>query len=208
MSPDFEYFIRMRLKGMHGHDLLGTLYFDLPVTIICTLLFHWLVRDTLISHLPSFLRKKYEIYYQQDWFHYARRNWIVIVYSAMIGIFSHLAWDAFTHSNGFFVQYISFLQQTVKVFNVDVPCYDLMQLISTFIGGIIILVYILWPSNQFIKDQDWKKTIRYCTFVLAITFVILILRDADSQNEFIATSLSGGLIGMMIAPFFLKFKKL
>jgi len=47
MTPDFEYFIRMRLMQVHGHNLFGALYFDLPVAIVCTLLFQLIVRDTL-----------------------------------------------------------------------------------------------------------------------------------------------------------------
>jgi len=88
---------------------------------------------------------------------------------------------------------------------VDVPSYDLMQLISTFIGGIILLIYILWPTNHFVKGQDWFKTFKYCSVVLLISLTILFLRDANTQSEFIATILSGGLIGMMLAPFVLKF---
>lgn len=207
MAPDFEYFIRMRLQQVHGHNLAGAFYFDFPIAIICTFIFQLLVRDTLIEHLPAFLRKKYEPYYKQDWLKFAQKSWFVIIYSALIGIFSHLFWDAFTHAPGYFVQYIPFLQQTISVFNVDVPSYDLMQLISTFIGGIIIMIYILWPSNYLLKDQDWKKSLRYFVVVFIVMVSIVFIRNANTQSEYIATILSGGLIGMMVAPFVLKDKK-
>ena len=37
MAPDFEYFIRMRLQQVHGHNLAGAFFFDLPVAIICSI---------------------------------------------------------------------------------------------------------------------------------------------------------------------------
>jgi len=204
MAPDFEYFIRMRLQQVHGHNLAGAFYFDLPVALISTFLFQFLVRDTLIEHLPIFLRKKYELYYKQDWLKFAQIKWYVIIYSALIGIFSHLFWDAFTHAPGYFVQYIPFLKQTIRVFYVDVPTYDLMQLISTFIGGVVILIYVLWPTNHFLKGQDWKKSFKYITVIFIVMVSVVFLRNANTQSEYIATIISGGLIGMIVTPFILK----
>jgi hypothetical protein len=203
MSPDFEFFIRMRLIKEHGHSIAGAFYFDLPVTLLSLFLFHLLVRDSLIRALPEYLRLKYSVYLGLDWISYARKNWLIVVVSALVGIFSHIFWDAFTHAPGYFVRYIPYLQQTILVFNVPIPSYDLLQLLSSFIGGVLILAYLLWPGNEVLKGQAWGRTIRYILLVIVIALVVVWLRDPGSYNEFVATILSGGLIGMMIAPFFL-----
>lgn len=208
MAPDFEYFIRMRLKQVHGHSIAGAFYFDLPVTLISLVLFHFLVRDTLIDHLPDFLRKKYSSFYQMNWFEYARKRWYVVLYSAVIGIFSHLFWDAFTHAPGYFVQYIPFLKEELLIFNVKIPSYDFMQLLSSAFGALIIAIVMLWPSGQKFSFRSYHKPFRYVFLVMLVSFLILILRGADTQSEIIATSISGGLIGMMVVPFFLKRPKL
>ncbi|MBK6952806.1 MAG: DUF4184 family protein [Crocinitomicaceae bacterium] len=208
MSPDFEYFIRMRLKQVHGHNLAGAFYFDLPVTIISLILFHFLVRDTLIDHLPEFLRKKYASFYQMNWFEYARKHWYVILYSAVIGILSHLFWDAFTHAPGYFVQYIPYLKEELLIFNVKIPSYDFMQLLSSGFGALIIATVILWPKDQKFSIRSYQKPVRYIFYVMLIALLTLILRGADTQSEIIATSISGGLIGMMVVPFLLKRPKL
>ena len=39
MSPDFEYFLRMKIKSDMSHTLLGIFYFDLPITLIIALSF-------------------------------------------------------------------------------------------------------------------------------------------------------------------------
>ncbi len=207
MVPDFEYFIRMRLKQVHGHSIAGAFYFDLPVALISLFLFHYLVRDTLIDHLPDFLRKKYTVFYRMNWFEYARKRWYVVLYSAVIGIFSHLFWDAFTHAPGYFVKYIPFLKEELLIFNVKIPSYDFMQLLSSGFGALIIAIVILWPSGQKFTIRSNQKPLRYIFYVVLVALSILILRGADTQSEIIATSLSGGLIGMMVVPFFLKKRK-
>jgi len=204
MSPDFEYFIRMRLKQVHGHNIAGAFYFDLPVTLLSLFLFHLLVRDALIEHLPEFLRKKYERFYQMNWVAYAKERWYVIIYSALIGIMSHLFWDAFTHAPGYFVQFIPFLQQELLIFNVSIPSYDFMQLISTLTGGFVILLVIVWPGRDQFEWRHFLKPLKYVTVVLLISILVMLLRGVSNLNEFIATSISGTLIGMMIAPFILR----
>lgn len=204
MAPDFEYFIRMRLKQVHGHNLAGAFYFDLPVTLFALLIFHFLVRDTLIDHLPEFLRKKYAKFYQMNWFEYARKRWYVIIYSSLIGIFSHLFWDAFTHAPGYFVRYIPFLREKLLIFNVEIPSYDFMQLLSSGFGALIILTVILWPAGQKFSFSSYRKPLRYISMLICTAIIILVLRGADTQSEFIATSISGMLIGMILVPLFFR----
>lgn len=203
MAPDFEYFIRMRLMQVHGHKLAGVFYFDLPVALMAVLIFQFLVRDTLIEHLPEFLQKKYQPFYQMHWLTYFKKYWYVVIWSILIGIFSHLFWDAFTHAPGYFVQFIPFLQEELLIFNVTIPSYDFMQLLSSAFGAVVILLVIIWPQHHKITWRSWTKFIRYGFFVFAVAMLVLVLRGAHTQSEIIATFLSGTLIGMMVMPFFL-----
>jgi membrane-bound metal-dependent hydrolase YbcI (DUF457 family) len=139
-----------------------------------------------------------------NWFEYARKRWYVILYSSVIGIFSHLFWDAFTHAPGYFVQYIPFLKEELLIFNVKIPSYDFMQLLSSGIGALIIAFVVLWPADQKFSVRTYRKPFRYIFLVMTVALLILILRGANTQSEFIATSISGGLIGMMVVPLFLK----
>lgn len=204
MAPDFEYFINMRLRQVHGHTLAGTLYYDLPITLICLLIFHGIVKKTLIDHLPDFLQKKFHKARHFDWFAYAQKNWYVVVWSALLGIFSHLFWDAFTHAPGYFVQYIPFLNKTLDIFGVSIPCYDLMQLLSTLVGGMIVLLVFIWPLHAPDHDFKLRKTIKYVTVVFIVAVLTMIFRGVSNQNEFIATSIAGTLIGLIAAPFILQ----
>ena len=53
LTPDFEYFIRMKVQSIYSHTLLGIFWFDLPLAILLAFLFHSLVRDTLFFNLPK-----------------------------------------------------------------------------------------------------------------------------------------------------------
>lgn len=116
MSPDFEYFLKMRMEKIHGHTFEGLFYLDLPLTIVLAFVFHLFVRDALIMNLPELLKKRLLPFVGIDWISWVKKRWYVLVYSALIGIFSHIFWDAFTHTNGYFVSRIPMLQGWVDVF--------------------------------------------------------------------------------------------
>jgi hypothetical protein len=59
MTPDFEYFIRMTVGSIYSHTFWGIFYFDLPVGIALCFIFHGIVRDQLIDHLPAPLRERF-----------------------------------------------------------------------------------------------------------------------------------------------------
>jgi len=107
MAPDFEYFVKMRIESKIGHSFIGFIVFDLPLVIIISLVFHFIVKNTLILHLPekvnSFIRQDKEdsLFKKGKWF----RGILIFIYSAIIGMFSHTLWDAFTHEYAILFQF-------------------------------------------------------------------------------------------------------
>jgi hypothetical protein len=59
LIPDFEYFLRMRIKSNYSHTIDGLFWFDLPLGIILGYIFHYLVRDSLLNNLPIFLKSRF-----------------------------------------------------------------------------------------------------------------------------------------------------
>jgi hypothetical protein len=213
MSPDFEYFINMKLGRIHGHTLSGAFYYDLPVTLICLILFHLLVRDTLIDHLPHPLHEKYKHLKKLNWICYFKLRWHVVLYCSLIGIFSHLFWDSFTHAPGFFSSVFPALNESVYVFNTHIKVYYLLQITSSVVGAMAILIavawyYPAWKNYALLKLKNWTKTFHYILVVMMVCFSILLIKQAESLNEFVGTSIAGALIGLMVAPILLsKVKK-
>ncbi|MFT5822799.1 MAG: hypothetical protein ACI8ZM_004056 [Crocinitomix sp.] len=208
MAPDFEYFLKMRMEKVHGHSLTGLFYFDLPLTIILAFAFHLFVRDALIMNLPELLKKRLVQFVGLDWITWVKKKWYVLIYSALIGIFSHLFWDAFTHTNGYFVRHIPFLQGSTEVFGVWIKIADLAQMLSSIFGGIFILLVLVWPVKREVPMNVLRRKITYWILVATITFAILLLRNGDGLGDFVATSISGALIGLLITPSLMKLVKL
>ncbi len=208
MAPDFEYFINMELGRVHGHTMAGAFYYDLPVTLICLLIFHLMVRDSLVDHLPHPLQKKYNHLKGMNWLLYFKKKWIVVLYSSVIGIMSHLFWDSFTHAPGYFANLIPFLQNDVSFLGHSIKAYYFLQFISSVFGALIILVviawyYPAWKNYSILKLKSWQKTLNYLLVVMVVCFIVMMLRGIENLNEFVATAIAGTLIGLIVAPFIL-----
>ena len=196
MAPDFEYFIRMELLQQHGHTLAGIFYFDLPLVILLTFIYHLIVRDPLIEHLPNFIRHRFMPYFKLDWLSWVKKHWFVLIYSSILGILAHLFWDAFTHQNGIFVKHIPVLQGQINVLGVDMMITEFGQIMSTLIGAVIILLYLMIIPKSSPSRFEFA-VIKYWFLVMMVAFATLLVRYPHSLSTFIATSISGFFIGII-----------
>src|ERR1700679_2947936 len=74
ITPDFEYFIRMKNVGLYGHTVIGVFWFDLPIVFALTFIYHKFVRDGLLDNLPRFLRNRLNKFRGFDWASYVKQN--------------------------------------------------------------------------------------------------------------------------------------
>ncbi|MFI8687556.1 DUF4184 family protein [Rossellomorea sp. NPDC077527] len=78
---------------------------------------------------------------------------IVFIYSSLFGMFTHVAWDSFTHANGYMVmQFPSTFANTYNIFGYAIPLYKVLQHGSTFIGILSIIGYM------FLRALSQKRT--------------------------------------------------
>src|SRR5690348_4996229 len=113
MAPDFEYFFKLSVHSHHSHTLAGIFYFNIPVVILLSFLFHRVVKKNLIENLPPRLQRSFHDVLMLDFKRYFAEHYVVFIISAVLGAASHIFWDAFTHENGFFVQELSVYDGTV-----------------------------------------------------------------------------------------------
>lgn len=176
IAPDFEYFIRMKMMGHCSHTALGALTIDLPITIIIALLFHQIVKKTLINHLPYYGRTRLEVLRQFNFWSYFKQNWWIFLLSAIIGIYSHILWDDFTHKTGYFVQQFPFLQSSIslEILGKKTPIYWFLQQGSTLIGGLLVVYYFHHQPKMAVTSQKiaWK----YWLFLAIIALIIFSIR--------------------------------
>jgi len=91
---------------------------------------------------------------------HAQEAW-VFAYSAILGMLTHLAWDAFTHRTGFVVQAVPFLQKAIWIGGLQVPVYKILQHGTTLVGLAAIVWFLLRQSKRAnIQPAEERKTRR------------------------------------------------
>ncbi|MBN8572431.1 MAG: DUF4184 family protein [Candidatus Kapabacteria bacterium] len=209
LTPDFEYFLRMRIKSNYSHTIDGLFWFDLPLGLLLAFLFHNIVRDRLFDNLPTFLKSRFSIFRQFDWNSYFKHNWLVVTISILIGAASHIFWDSFTHEHGYFVQTIPELQNSVGFFGRQIPILKILQHSSTLLGGLVIAfaIYRL-PTDKTVNEN---VSLKYWAILVGLTLTIISVRlvsglDFKQYGDVIVTAISAGLISLIITSWLTRAK--
>ena len=205
MTPDFEYFIRMNIKSIYSHTIWGVFWFDLPLGIVLCFVFHTIVKYALYENLPLFLKSRFSSFADFDFSTYFKKNYLIVTLSILIGAFSHIFWDSFTHETGFFVALFPTLSENVDVLGNQIPTYKIMQHLSTIIGGLIIAFTIFSMKKNSVQKS--KSPYKYWLLILIIFTVVMILRFATGLNyklygQVIVTAISASMIALICAPLF------
>ena len=209
IAPDFEYFIRMTDKKVFTHTWSGLLWFDTPLAILLTFLFHNLVRNQLILNAPINFQRRFKRYEYFNWTLYFKKRWFPIIICVIIGIISHLLWDGFTHETGLFVKYFPFLTASISLTSFQIEVHTLFQVLSSIIGGLIIF-YALWQLPVDPKTNInpynlpfWKKVF----LVTGIIFVLRLMVNVSYEIEdIIIPAVSAFLFGLVIISTLVKGK--
>ncbi len=135
MAPDFEYFLRGEAWSSLGHTLAGQLVFCLPLTLACVWLVHHVIARPLAERLPDLGLLHLRDYAALETARLDASFWARAALSAVLGSLSHVAWDGFTHGDGWAVLRIPALAEDVG----GVPLYKLLQQGSTLVGTALTL---------------------------------------------------------------------
>lgn len=207
LTPDFEYFLRMRMVGNIGHTVIGILLFDLPVGLLLTFIFHNIVRNRLVVNLPAPLACRLMQYTSFNWNTHFRNSWLVVVTSILVGAASHIFWDSFTHRGGFFVEMIPTLERKIILLDYHIEIFRIVQHTSTIVGGItIIYVIARLPIKRTINGGINPK---YWITVIVIALIAVLIRvtarpEYLSYGNIVVIAISATLIGLTLTPLVLR----
>jgi hypothetical protein len=176
MVPDFEFFFRMKLDENIGHHWLGFFVFDIPVAFFMCFVFHNVIRNTFIQHLPDRLGSRFASVMLFNWNSYAVKNKFKLCISVVIGILSHLLWDAFTHYDGVFVLMIPVLTKEIHLLKLDIAVYDVLQFISSAWGIWYVCSYVKSLPVEEKKINSAENNFKYWVALASFSIGILILR--------------------------------
>lgn len=208
MTPDFEYFLRMKIQGEYSHTLGGLLWFDLPLGILLTFIFHNIVRDTLFSNLPEALESRLADFKKFNWNEHFKKYWLTIILSVLFGAASHLFWDGFTHVDGYFVEMFQPLSNSVSFFDRPIPVFKIVQHASTIVGGIVVLI-VLYRLPKSTPDQADDNSVLYWSLVSAIFLVVIIIRffvglTLSEYGNIIVSCISALFVALILSPLIMR----
>jgi len=207
LTPDLEYFLRMRINSDYSHTIEGLFWFDLPLGILITFIFHNIIRNCLFDNLPTFLKSRFSTFKQFYWNEYFKKNWLTVVISILIGAVSHIFWDSFTHETGYFAQKFSELSNIIGILGSEIPIFKLLQHTSTLLGGLVIAITIYKLPTD--KSVISKISPKYWYILLGLTLTIFSIRflnglEIKEYGNVIVSTISAGLLSLILTPIILK----
>ncbi len=204
LTPDFEYFLRMRVQSDYSHTLNGLFWFDLPLGVFLAFLFHNQVRNSLWDNLPLFLKSRFLPFRLFQWNNYFKKHWLVVIISVLIGAVSHVFWDGFTHEHGYFVHIFPLLTQQVDVLGTPIFIFKILQHLSSLFG-VLAISYTIYKLKSCSIVLPHSSTIKYWILLLMCSFSITVIRlfngiKIHQLGNLIVTFISAILISLILLP--------
>jgi hypothetical protein len=109
LTPDAGYLFGEKGAGGFSHGFLGSFGFCLPAGILMVALVYSL-RKPVVRILPPAYQRALIPLCQRP----VGSLWAIVI-SLLIGAWTHLLWDSFTHTTGWFAQHLPLLQSQVAL---------------------------------------------------------------------------------------------
>jgi hypothetical protein len=151
MVPDAGYYLPLpESYPENAHALLRGLSVSLPVGIVILLIFYW-VAPEIVFLLPSPHREALQRRIKAPGL--SLRSALLAACGIIIGAETHVAWDSFTHPDGWMVERVWFLRGPIW----RIRPYFVLQLLSSVAGiGILLYVYDRWAIKQGFRVWTWQ----------------------------------------------------
>ncbi len=165
---------------MSGHSFLGSLKFDLPVGLLLTGLFYLCIRP-LARLLPYPHREACSAICPVVRLP-GLRSILVAAVSVVVGAWTHIFWDGFTHANGWCVR--EFSAHTPALFMIGaykITIWQILQHGSTVLGlAFLALSYWHYTSRTRFERQRTLLNPIMCNliwFLLVVPPAVLVIQD-------------------------------
>lgn len=165
--PDLQYFIALKPVRAIGHSLPGVFIEGVPCSLVLLLVFHYVLKYPLLALFPSQIADRLPPIRRFSLFPLSQL--FIIIASIAIGGISHIIWDDFTHSTGWFVVRFPLLQS--KIFSLSL--YKLLQYGSGIFGLCGLLIWLLLWMLKTQPRQQGKKTLPVRSKLLATSCILL-----------------------------------
>jgi hypothetical protein len=154
LVPDAAYYLPTPEHFRnHSHTLLGTFSTSLPFGICVWLIFYWLAPSAVFL-LPSPHREAIGPQLKSRLASVPQALGVAL--GVLIGAWSHVLWDSFTHIRGWFVKHSPLLQR--PIFGTGIATYKGLQIVSSVFGlWVLFYVYNKWLKDSGYQLWIWRK---------------------------------------------------
>jgi hypothetical protein len=160
MVPDLPYFVPIGLSREFTHSLVGALVADLPMGIACYLIWVFLLRAPLLDFAPGWLHDRFRVRRS------ARPLWVtalLLLAALAVGVATHLAWDSFTHPDGWVVLHVAALRAQLGPFAAS----RWLQYASSVFGLVVLAIWAArWVRSTGAGSVAYLRTGRIVRLVV------------------------------------------
>ena len=192
---------------------IGLFVYCLPIGLVSLCIFHFLIKVPALSLLPVSHQKR--LYWvANDFSFWSLRRFLLITISILLGAFTHISWDSFTHAQGWMVQQFIILRSPVVGLQ-SVPLFEFLQDGSTLFGGVLLFYwYVKWyrSAKSFPVPQNVTTAASVKSIILivmsSIALVIAIFSGlttfSEIQTSFYRRLFNGHIFVVSISTFILE----
>ena len=203
LSPDFEYLLWLSPTGRFAHSLVGLVVFCVPVSLLAWGMWRAIVRPAFVRLLPPGMAAM-----MSEGAKGSPRSVAALAgvgaLAALLGALSHVAWDAFTHANGWAVAHLPVLRGEASLrWPLGVRWYRVLQHASSVVGMAVVVAWgASWvasvprPARAFAPGQAARS--------LGVTLALLgvgagtgALNALRASSDKLATVLGFAVVGAM-----------
>jgi hypothetical protein len=176
LMPDVPYYFPTRVSRMliDTHTLYGSFAICLPWGMAALILI-MMLRQPLTVLLSA--RVRWACLRSLDRFTERPFHWPVAFLSILIGSWTHIAWDSFTHQSGWTTTRVAVLSAPISIFGWETETSHLLQYVSSVLGLVFIAIWFAGVLKHVPADAvaDTARPRARWTALIAITVVALLI---------------------------------
>jgi hypothetical protein len=158
LVPDVPYYFPARIMNriyLDTHTLYGSFSICLPLGM-ALLILTLLLREPLTVLLGA--RVRWICLRSIERFTERPLHWPIALLSILIGAWTHIAWDSFTHQTGWTTTRVAALSAPISVFGWDTETAHLLQYVSSVFGLVVLAIWfrrlVVRVPAAVIEDQS------------------------------------------------------
>jgi hypothetical protein len=177
ITPDLPYYVPAKFARalVDSHTAMGAIYLDIPLGLVTLLLGFLLRRPLTVLMTP---RSRALCLRSMDRFKEQPRLWLWAPLAIYAGVWSHIAWDAFTHDGGWIVRRVAALSAPITIGGYTGTLCHVLQYVSSVAGLLILAIWYLRlptpPAAEQPNTMVLPASARIALMVLVFTIAVAI----------------------------------